>query len=91
MVWIEERREDYQDGRKIFRVKPVFLRLNPDNYRQNLMNFMTLRNFYKGGHMSKPIQNRIFSVKETLMTMQPTIIDLRIAHLAFVKNGYNSE
>jgi len=59
--------------------QPHLLRLSTDNYRQELLNYRTLRK-------NPLLYDRLVSVPQTSAPLPPLIIDLRVARLAFINN-----
>jgi hypothetical protein len=74
VVLIEEILHFPLEGKNQALVKPYFLRLSTDQYAQNLANYYALRQY-------------LFEQIKDANVLKPDIIDLRIAHLAFIKKG----
>lgn len=70
VIVMENYAEKEEGGRTILQIQPHILRISLENYRQELANYLTLREYLQ-------------KEKES----QPLIIDLRIPHLAFLKNS----
>jgi hypothetical protein len=82
VVLVEDQSNRVQEGRTVSVVKPIFLRLNPKEYRQNLANFMVLRKHLRA---ARQIATESGSLKGDVVQLSPAVIDLRIAQLAFIK------
>lgn len=81
VVVIEDQIEREINGRTVLFIFPRILRLGTDNYQQGLANYRVL---YK--HLIENIPQKLES-EEQIIIKEPTIIDLRLPQLAFIKEA----
>lgn len=78
ILLVEESLDIIKEGKPAIVLKPVFLRLNVDEYQKCLMSYSHLRSYLR-----TQVEESIDTNKQTL---EPAIVDLRIRQLAFLKN-----
>lgn len=80
IVVFENLVEKMVDGKLVLVQRPHVLRLSTQDYLQKLANYLILAKSLQAEEIKVPEGNT-----ETLIKQEPTIIDLRIPHLAFIK------
>lgn len=82
VVVFEERVTKQIDGRPMLIITPQILRLGPDNYQQQLANYLVLREHLR----KKDVGNLHASGEGAVIRNKPMVIDLRLSDLAFLSN-----
>ncbi len=83
VIIVEECLEREHQGKSISAIQPYILRLNVEDYLQNLANYLILRD-----HLAQESIKQILGmeiVQDERLILKPSVIDLRIPHLAFIK------
>lgn len=78
VVEFEDRIEKVVDGQPVLYILPRLLRLNPENYLEQLANYRSLRTYLNEHQPRSAFQGKSF-IKE-----KAYVIDLRISDLAFI-------
>jgi RNase P protein component len=74
--------EKMVEGKQVLVMRPHLLRLSTQDYQQELANYLVLAKKLREEEMNVAVEN-----SETMIKSEPIIIDLRIPHLGFIKNG----
>lgn len=83
IVIVEEERVELETGgHPVLYLCPYILRLNPDNYMQELERYRKMKPY-----LIKNVTTSELSKDQLVVRYPPTIIDLRVSSLAFLKNG----
>jgi POTRA domain, FtsQ-type len=81
VVIMEDRMARDEGDRSVFYSYPRILRLNTENYVQQLANYLVLREYLREQEAKKPMDTTSSNIKVNAM-----IIDLRVPQLAFIAN-----
>jgi hypothetical protein len=82
IITLEEINERLYQGKVVSFVEPYILRLNTEDYEQNLANYSALKDYFSKQWL-ECLPSGIKKDKQTVL--KPMIIDLRIPQLAFIK------
>lgn len=82
VVILDDHTEQIADGKSSLYISPMILRLNPENYQQGLANYRALHK-----HLVEYLERHKAEKNASVVQRSPTIIDLRLPHLAYIKYG----